>query len=226
MNYDPDMPAFLRRDWPEDQPKETDVAEPRNEPMTEVDDTAELAARIARTSASGDLRDLMLDEIKQHQARPWNERPEQDQHAIVNRVEAIAEAAVSRIVHLVAGDGRRTIAGMLEQFTTKDGIKATITFSSDDNTLLALNHARGATILVVVADAAPYIGERQPAPIVPDQSTLLDEETPVRAARKRKARSADAPSVSPEEAAALAEIEAGGIAGAIGTKAPSYDTAH
>jgi len=130
MNYDPDMPAFLRRDWPEDQPKETDVAEPRNEPMTEVDDTAELAARIARTSASGDLRDLMLDEIKQHQARPWNERPEQDQHAIVNRVEAIAEAAVSRIVHIGAGDGRRTIAGMLEQFTTKDGIKATITFSA------------------------------------------------------------------------------------------------
>jgi len=37
----------------------------------------------------------------------------------------------------------------------------------------------------------------------------------VRAARKRKARSADAPSVSPEEAAALAEIEAGGIAGAV-----------
>ncbi len=145
--------------------------------MTEKKDKAEdLGSEIARTTCTGDVRDFLLDYLKNDKnPLPWNVRGEAEQAETIERATRAAGALVERVVEIVSADGRRTISATLESFTIKDGITAKIKTTRSDDTLLALNHARGTPLQIVIADDAPYVGELKPVRIEPDQGAIFDE---------------------------------------------------
>lgn len=251
MNYDPDMPAFLRRGWPEDQPKENDVAGRRKKPETseaptseEVENLntgAEAAAGPGHNSKAAKPADL-TEEQRQALALQWKKKYEASLGA-----KKAADAALKNTCKLIkaelGADGVDLIKDML-LLETDDG-EAQLRARAERAKRAAMYMA------APLGSQFDFFDDRMPAtdrafaegkrdamsdlplanpydPSVPQfgqyaegwhagQRALIDAQ---------KARDERDFGVSPEEAAALAEIEAGGIAGAIGTKAPSYDTAH
>ncbi len=128
---------------------------------------------IESSTLTGDLRDLILDTLRYEQdKRPWHERSEKDQHATIDRVERAVHEWVQRAVELVAAEGRAVIKATVAQVVIKDGIKAVLTLSQFDALRHALVDAQGKAVLLVVADAAVFEGERAPVPVVADQSGL------------------------------------------------------
>jgi hypothetical protein len=67
---------------------------------------------------------------------------------------------------------RATVA----QVAVKDGIKAQLELSKSDPMRHHLIDAQGMDVLLVVADAEPFIGERAPVTVTPDQPDLLAAE--------------------------------------------------
>lgn len=144
------------------------------------------AARIARTTVVGDLRDVLLDALRATDA--WGRMDQLAQEDVAARLTETAVDAVRRIVAIVAADGRRTLAGHLAGFATKKGeVKATVIFPGGVESVVALDAALGGDILMLVADAVPYLGERAPAAIEPDQPDLgWGGETPAPKRNKRR----------------------------------------
>ena len=128
---------------------------------------------LAAETLTGDLRDLILDTLRNEQdKRPWNQRSEAQQHETADRIESACHAWARKAVELIAAGGRRTIKATIEQVVVKDGIKAVLTMSKFDELRHNLVDAQGSTVLIVVADPEEYEGERAPAKITPDQPPL------------------------------------------------------
>jgi hypothetical protein len=84
----------------------------------------------------------------------------------------VATHLVVQATQILAANGRPTIRAMLEQATVKDGIKAVLTMSQHDEQRHALMDAVNSPVLIVVADHAPFMGERAPAKPDPDQRSI------------------------------------------------------
>ena len=67
------------------------------------------------------------------------------------------------------------MVGKLIKVLVKDNIQVQINFSKEDEQRHNLFDAAGMTVSVVLADAAPYTGERAPAEPEPSQGSLLDK---------------------------------------------------
>ena len=65
--------------------------------------------------------------------------------------------------------------GQLVKATIKDKIQVQIDFSKLDEQRHELMDATGLTVSVVLADAAPFTGERATAEPTPNQGSLLDK---------------------------------------------------
>lgn len=130
-----------------------------------------LTLKVARETMTGDLRDAALQWIKQLQ-KPWQQLSEADQRIVIESVTKGAAFAVARAVDILAAGDFVTIDAALEQYSEKDGLKATLTLIATDESVLALHKAKGTRVRLVVSDARPFDGERKPAKPEPDQKPI------------------------------------------------------
>ena len=132
--------------------------------------------KVARTLA-GDLRDFVLDLLRTL-PKTWAQMSEAEQTARAYAVSNACRKVVRDAVALLETDERTTIECLLEEVGFKPkGIVAKLGLTyADPNTRHALVDAQGKEILIVVADAAQYMGERAPAAIDKQQPELaLDQ---------------------------------------------------
>lgn len=133
------------------------------------------AARIARETLTGDVRDIILNDMKDRKnTLPWNLRGEAEQAAVIDQVNRMSLSIVQRVVEIVAAGGRRTIRAQLNKITIKDGIKAEIELSKSDEQRHELCDSQGSMVLIVMADAEAFEGERAAVRITPSQGDLVD----------------------------------------------------
>jgi hypothetical protein len=138
---------------------------------------AQLAATkdVAVKTMTGDLRDRFLAMLKYEQdKRPWSERSEEDQRGTIHTVEAAIQDYVRSAVELIAAGGLPTIKATLDQVVVKEGMKLILLMDKTHEQRLQIMDAVGGTILLVVADASTFMGEREPVPIKPDQRDIED----------------------------------------------------
>ncbi len=130
---------------------------------------------LAATTMTGDIRDFILNLLRHEQdKRPWNQRSAAEQTDAVHRVEAAVRQTVQTAIEQISSNGQKPIKATLAAVTIKDGIKGTIELSKFDVQRHNLCDAVGQTVLIVVADADAFTGERAPVPIKPDQTDLED----------------------------------------------------
>ena len=146
------------------------AAEPK-----EPNELDEAALKIARETLTGDIRDIILNDMKERKTSlPWNMRPEAAQQDAIDQVTRMAQSVVERCVKIVAAGGRRVIHAHLAKVTVKDGIKAELELSKSDEQRHQLMDSVGASVLVVITDAEIYEGERAPVFAAKDQKSILD----------------------------------------------------
>ncbi len=104
-----------------------------------------------------DLLSALVTEIKLL-PDPWQKLSKAKQDDIIDRLSARVESNVKMAVHLLAAEGRVTIAGDLDQITIKDGVKAVVKFGTGAANLHELYEVAGKSVLVVVANAADHTG--------------------------------------------------------------------
>lgn len=119
----------------------------------------------------GDLRDAILDRLRA-MPKPYTVMSEAEQREMIEGVERASAHLVDQAVKLIAANGKPTITATVEQCTAKDGIKVVLTASRHDPLRYELLDAVGKSALIVVADAVPYMGERELAKPDPDQPEL------------------------------------------------------
>jgi gas vesicle protein len=128
---------------------------------------------IAAETLSGDVRDAILDRIRNLQ-KPWQQMVEYEQRTLTSDINNVAENLVRKAVNIIGRQGRTVIQATLEKITIKDGIKAEISVSQFSEHRHQLCDSQGKAILIVVADAEEFTGERGPAEIDKDQGEIED----------------------------------------------------
>lgn len=135
------------------------------------------AIDLATETLTGDVRDWLLDRLRDWQANgPWNEQSQNVQHATIAAADFGARHLVREAVKIIAARGRRTIVATVESVVFKDNVKATLTASKHDENRHELADAAGSSVLLVVADTAQFVGERAPVAVKPDQATMIGED--------------------------------------------------
>lgn len=128
---------------------------------------------IAAKTLTGDIRDFLLDRLKNFQ-KPWVAMSEDEQRESINQAKDAADNLVERACKIIAAEGRNIVEANLDQITIKDGIKAVLTFTNNTATREALGAATGQIVLVVTSGIAAFSGESKPADPIPNQGDLLD----------------------------------------------------
>lgn len=140
---------------------------------TQKDETTS-AADLAASTLTGDIRDFLLDRVKRL-GKPWVAMSEDEQADQIHAAKEAAEHLVKQVCHIIASDGRKAVVGELRKVTQDTCIKVVIEFSKQDEQRHAIWDAQGQTVLLVVAGADTFTGERGPAEPDPDQGSLLDK---------------------------------------------------
>lgn len=144
---------------------------------TDIELLDEQALKIARETLTGDIRDVILTDMKDRKTSlPWSMRKQAEQEEVIAQVTKFAEGIVSRVVKIVAAGGRKTIQAHLKKVTVQDEIPAVLELSKSDQQRHQLIDATGASVLVVVADHEIYQGERALIFATPDQSSIVDHD--------------------------------------------------
>jgi len=144
---------------------------------------------------AGDLRDWLLGRLR-HMPRTWRELPEHEQRDITEAAEAHARELIRRVVELVASEGQPVIRATLGDVAVKSKgiIEAKLGVSRFDEHRHQLADAAGMPVMITVADAQRFFGERAPAAVDPDAPTLpLDNGEDVRTAAALAEADADRP---------------------------------
>lgn len=150
----------------------------KTEPVQDIPTAQDIAA----DTMKGDLRDMLLDRIK-NLPKPWQQMTEQQQKDMVWSIERAVEGAITQAVEIIAADKRPVIKATLEKCTVKDGIDATLKLSKHDPQRHSLIDATGATVMIAVASADDFMGEREPAKTDPDEPVFDGTEQGADAAR-------------------------------------------
>jgi len=153
------------------------------EPVEEVSPATERLEAIVQESEfspdtlAGDVRDTMLD-LFRSRPKPWSAMTEAEQNDVVRALEYASRELVLKAVDAIRSTGTESpIRAILESYNEKDGIKAALkikTMGEQDGeaAVLALHKARGKMVLVTLASADDYLGDRGDPAIMPDQSGL------------------------------------------------------
>lgn len=139
----------------------------------------ETGIQIARETLTGDIRDVILKEIKRAKSagKPWPQMSQAEQQDAIDGAARVADAVVARCARIVAADGRLAIDGYVDATNvkdTKDGpvLRVAIHTARTERNMGALGMAVGGMVAVLVQDVQPYRGERAPARPDPDQPDL------------------------------------------------------
>lgn len=126
---------------------------------------------------AGDVRDTLLDMFKTRN-KTWSQLSEAEQQDIGRALEYAAREVVKGVVDTIRSDGHDApVRAILEGYTDKGDVKAQLkikTINEDDanRTILALHKARGKMVLITIASADDYLGERGALATDPDQPGL------------------------------------------------------
>lgn len=129
---------------------------------------------LAAATLSGDLRTAIMDRIRSLDMS-WGMMPQTLQQALVYEISDLCEHLVRSTVELVAADGRHALKAACGEVkhNRRGFIEAKIFIQKDDTQRYALFDAVGEPLMIVIADAQEYIGERGPEPTDPDQTGLF-----------------------------------------------------
>lgn len=155
-------------------------AQPKINPEEDdnTNDLDEAALQIARKTLTGDIRDIILNDMKERKSNlPWNMRKEAEQNEVIAQVTKLADGIVTRAVRIVAAGGRKTISAHLKKISIQDDIQATLELSKSDESRHQLIDATGTHVLIVVADPEAFKGEKKAVFASKDQSDIIDPET-------------------------------------------------
>lgn len=135
------------------------------------------AAEISKTTMTGDLRDVLIDIMrdKTFTGKAWKDMKEDEQRAVRDRINSVVEHAVSRAVDIIASEGRRHIKVLLKSVTIKNGIKGSFETSKAAELRHELGDAQGDNVLIVLLGSDKYHGEKAPVKIDKDQPSLIKE---------------------------------------------------
>lgn len=127
---------------------------------------------------AGDVRDCLLEIIK-HRPKPWGQMTEAEQNDTARTIEYASRDLVTKVVEAIAAKQAENtpIRAILESYTEKDGIKAALkikTIGEDDAAVavVSLHKARGKVVMITLASAQDYMGERGEFEADPDQAGL------------------------------------------------------
>lgn len=125
------------------------------------------------STLSGDIAAGMIEVLK-HRPKPWGAMSQDERRNIAAACDFVAKLLARKAVQAIAAEGRASIKAKLEkQSTNKEG-EITLTLKiamPDDPTVLAVHHSLDREVLIVVADAESYMGQRKPL-VPPDQDPL------------------------------------------------------
>ena len=142
--------------------------------MSNIDiDAATVLDAAEAETLSGDIRDALLTHLRAIKI-PWAMLAEDEQQDHITAIQNTAEAAVRRIVNLVAGGGMPHVVGTVNKFTVKNDIKVEFLVSSLVGNICALAEHGKTSAILVLSNAAEFIGEHAPAKPDPDQPDLLN----------------------------------------------------
>ena len=145
-----------------------------NIPM--IDGMDARAAKMAAETLSGDVRNLLLADMKDPKNNTiWSLRGEKGQREAVDRANAFAIYLIERVVSIVAAGGRKTIQADLKKVHVGESIRADLELSRTDEQRHQLMDACGSKVLIVIAEAGSFIGERAPVVIDKDQPAMFDD---------------------------------------------------
>lgn len=146
---------------------------------------ADEAEHVAIETMAGDLTTWLLDRLK-HLPKSWAELPAYEQAAIIDSATVAVKHQIARVVRTLAAEGRATINATLTKVVIKDGIQAVLELSKSDPHRHELADSQGSDVLIIVADADPYLGGEVPKPeddqgrLIPDNDEQpLFDRTPV-----------------------------------------------
>ena len=124
---------------------------------------------------SGDIRDALLLHVRSIKV-PWAMLAEVEQQATIDAISKTADHAVRQIARIVATADLPHVLASVNKFTVKNEIKIELLATSLVANICTLaEHGKGNAVLVL-ADAADFIGARAPAKANPDQGDMLGEQ--------------------------------------------------
>ncbi len=156
---------------------------PKAEPVAEDDggdgittqamEDAAIDADIAAETLVGDVRDALI-EIVKHRPKPWDQMLAGEQRDVAHALEFAAKEIVRKAVIAIAAAGRPSIQAVFKGYADKGGeLSGTVKFLTvTDDDVLALHRASGQQILMVVADATRFTGQRREADVDQDEPIL------------------------------------------------------
>lgn len=126
-----------------------------------------------------DVRDFLLEQIKVR-PKPWSATSSGEQRDVAAACEHAAQELVRKVVEAIRADGRDPIRALLESYSEKDGLKASLkvkTFSEEESlaAVVGLHRAVGKHVLIIVASADDYKGGEREPEILPDEPGLQFE---------------------------------------------------
>lgn len=128
---------------------------------------------LAKETLAGDLRDTLLDIVKEmHSPLPLGMRPEAEQRKVIERCQGLARRIVTKVSVIVATEARKPILAQLAQVQLKDEIKLTILVNKADEQRHFLMDAVGSPVLLSLANAAQFMGQRGDPHVTVDQPEL------------------------------------------------------
>jgi hypothetical protein len=140
-------------------------------PQIEIDPVDIIETAEAET-LSGDIRDALLTHIRSIRV-PWALLAEDEQQAAIDAIQRSAEHAVRQVCAIMAQAGAPHVRAKIAKWTVKGSdlkLELAVTPLVDNMIALAEHGNRGAVL--VLADAADFMGERAPAKADKDQPDL------------------------------------------------------
>ena len=139
-----------------------------NEPLD-----AETLAEMATETLRGDVRDFLLDRVRNIR-KPWNTLSEEDQSDQINAADDAAKFLIERVALLIASEGRKVVVAHVEQVVFKDAVKAVLNLPKDSEYRHELADAVGCQVLVICTGVEEMQGEKDTAKPDPDQTSLVE----------------------------------------------------
>lgn len=152
--------------------------EPNKAPDIEGLKPKATAREIRMETLAGDTRDVMLTHFRGMHL-PWGHMNEQEQTDKIEALEKCARELVRRAVYMVAASDMPVLHVQLGKWTVDKGmIKREFTLAAILDNIRRMSEYGAISALLVLADPAVYMGEREAARADPDEPKFpFDKDT-------------------------------------------------
>lgn len=131
------------------------------------------ATDLAAETLLGDVRDRFLERLRSSWSdRPWEKRSAADQTAVIEDLEGVVRDTITRAVVMIAAESAEPVRGRLVKVAAKDVIQCQVDIMRSEAGRHRIVDGIGSLVLLTVADASAFMGERGRARIDADQPEL------------------------------------------------------